>query len=368
MKRTLALAWLVLAAATAHAQERADDDEAETETDEDDTDGWTALPVIAYAPETGFLAAAYGLYYFRPEDAPEDAPTSQIAGAAGYSSHRQAGVLVEPILYFDEQRYRARALFEWYYRPTDYFGVGNDTHLASREPYDQAKLSLTVELSRRIVPSLHLGVRQDAERVVIDDVAEDGMLANQRVSGAAGGWISGAGLFARYDSRDTTFDAREGAYANISVTHYARALGSTFAFTSFELDVRKYQRIFGDHGVAVRLVGEALTGVVPFFAMAELGGRNLLRGVYGGRFRDRTMLAIEAEYRFPIWWRFGGVVFGGFGEVAPSPAALVDQRPHPAAGAGVRFSIDRDERVNARLDVGFSEDDYGIYFMVGEAF
>jgi outer membrane protein assembly factor BamA len=132
--------------------------------------------------------------------------------------------------------------------------------------------------------------------------------------------------------------------------------------------VRKYQPLFGSHGIAVRLAAEVLTGDVPFFAMAEIGGANLLRGIYAGRFRDRTMLAIEAEYRFPIVWRFGGVVFGGFGEVAPSAAALVHQRPHPAAGAGIRFSIDGDERVNARLDAGFSEDDWGIYFMVGEAF
>ena len=359
MKQSLVFASILLLVTGARAQPDAD---------EEDTDGWTALPVVAYAPETGFVGAAYGLYYFRPDGAGEDVPPSQIAGAAGYSTRSQSGVFVEPILYFDEHRYRARVHVEYFYYPTDFFGVGNDTHLASREGYDHEDFSFSVELSRRLLSNLHVGVRQDAEHVDVDDVSENGMLANQTVPGAGGGWISGLGVFARYDSRDTTFDARDGVYAELSATPYPTFLGSEYGFTAFEIDVRKYQRLFGSHGIAVRLAGEVLTGDVPFFAMAEIGGANLLRGIYGGRFRDRTMLAVEAEYRFPIVWRFGGVVFGGFGEVAPSPAELVHQRAHPAAGAGIRFSIDRDERVNARLDAGFSEDDWGIYFMVGEAF
>jgi hypothetical protein len=43
-----------------------------------------------------------------------------------------------------------------------------------------------------------------------------------------------------------------------------------------------------------------------------------------------SMLATQAEYRFPLGGRFGGVVFGGWGKVAPSFGEVDDQPDLPS--------------------------------------
>ena len=57
-------------------------------------------------------------------------------------------------------------------------------------------------------------------------------------------------------------------------------------------------------------------GDAPFFLLSTFGGQTDLRGYPSGRYRDRMMYALQAEYRwqFNDWWVFSG--FAGVGEVA----------------------------------------------------
>lgn len=355
--RALFTALLVVGSSSAaHAQE------------EDDGDGWTALPVVAVSKETGLLVAGYGLYYFRMPGSSVESRPSQVALVAGYTTRGQLGVQLEPELYLDEERWLLAADLTYRDYPTEHFGVGNDARLGDEESFELGLAGVAFEASRRVVPSVYVGVRQDAEHVDIDEIEPGGMLDQGRLPGSDGGWISGLGLFVRYDDRDNTFDARTGGFYQASATRYDPLFGSDYGFTRFEIDLRKYDRIVAGHGVALRALAQITSGGPPFTAMPELGGPNLLRGIYAGRYRDDNLVALEAEYRFPIYWRFRGAVFGGFGEVASGLGDLTLEGVHPAAGAGIRFHLDRAERVNLRLDAGFSPDDFGIYLTVGEAF
>lgn len=60
-------------------------------------------------------------------------------------------------------------------------------------------------------------------------------------------------------------------------------------------------------------------GAVPFTQMPMLGGQNLLRGLFGGRYRDHALVAAQAELRVPVWRWFGLAAFAGAGEVAHVP-------------------------------------------------
>ena len=143
-----------------------------------------------------------------------------------------------------------------------------------------------------------------------------------------------------YDSRDNTIAARSGGYARLLVRRYAESMGSDFGFTRAELDLRRFRTLGGDHVVGVQGVWSATSGDVPFYRMPELGGQNLLPGFYQGRYRDRQLLAAQAEYRTPSWRRMGLVAFAGAGEVADGLDGFTLSNIHAAAAGGRRSAYD----------------------------
>ena len=63
-------------------------------------------------------------------------------------------------------------------------------------------------------------------------------------------------------------------------------------------------------------VRQKVFAVLLVFALAMMGGESMMRGYYLGRFRDKNMLATQAEYRFlPFAFsnRWGAAAFVLFG-------------------------------------------------------
>ena len=93
-----------------------------------------------------------------------------------------------------------------------------------------------------------------------------------------------------------------------------------------------------------------------------------MRGYYDGRYRDRHLLAFQAEYRLPVWGKFGLVGFAGLGRVAPTLGGLDFSGLKYSAGFGLRFKIAPREGANLRIDWAFGQGTSGVYFTAGEAF
>ena len=83
--------------------------------------------------------------------------------------------------------------------------------------------------------------------------------------------------------------------------------------------------------------GSSAGGHVPFQLMPSLGGQNLLRGYFAGRFRDHKAIAAQSELRFRVWRRMGGVLFASLGQVAANRQQLAVDRLHYAYGFGLRI-------------------------------
>jgi outer membrane translocation and assembly module TamA len=113
-----------------------------------------------------------------------------------------------------------------------------------------------------------------------------------------------------------------------------------------------------------------MSGDPPFDLLPQLGGDVLLRGYFQGRFRDKDLLAFQAEYRAPVWWKLGAAAFVSAGQVAPELSGLRIDAFHPAAGFGLRFLIQEEEGVQIRADFawGFDVESSGFYINIGEAF
>ena len=102
--------------------------------------------------------------------------------------------------------------------------------------------------------------------------------------------------------------------------------------------------------------------------MPILGGgstTDAMRGYKSNRFADKGKILINAEYRFPIWWRFGGNLFVDAGSVFPSFRISEMKKFIADAGWGLRFYM---PDFVVRFDMGFSQEGIGIYFNFGHIF
>jgi hypothetical protein len=112
-------------------------------------------------------------------------------------------------------------------------------------------------------------------------------------------------------------------------------------------------------------------GPAPFDQLALVGNSSFLRGYVRGRFRDRDLIAAQAEYRAPIVRRLGWAVFGGAGRIASQPADLLarDARTLPSYGIGARWTLFSGSRSDIRVDYARAGDGQsGIYVALNEAF
>ncbi|MDB2697577.1 hypothetical protein N9Y29_00225 [Crocinitomicaceae bacterium] len=71
--------------------------------------------------------------------------------------------------------------------------------------------------------------------------------------------------------------------------------------------------------------------------MARVGGDDILRGYARNRFRDNHFAGLQVEYRFPVWWRFGMVVFTGVVDVFRTPNDLSFSNLKYSFDAGIRL-------------------------------
>jgi hypothetical protein len=109
-----------------------------------------------------------------------------------------------------------------------------------------------------------------------------------------------------------------------------------------------------------------MLGNPPFQAMFSL--EDTLRGYSEGRFIDRNVITVQAEYRLPLFWRLGLVGFVGAGQVADNLGDFRVDGFKPSTGAGLRFCVIEDEHINLRIDYARGVGDSSLDIKIMEAF
>jgi len=326
-----------------------------------------ALPLIAFTPETNWIFGGAGTLSFRFKgETPESRPSQILAGGA-YTLKKQILSYLNYQLFFKQERYKLYGEFGYYLYTYPYFGVGNELE-SEVENFEALYPRVRVNALYLVRPKLYAGLRYWLDDYKITDTESGGLLESSDVLGVDGGLLSGLGLVFNYDSRDNIFSPSKGAYAELVLFNNDKSLGSDFSFTKYTLDASIYLTNKWKHTLAVNSYNEFTFGEVPFNQMALLGGTKRMRGYIEGRFRDKQMLILQAEYRIPLFWRMGAVVFGGTGRVGEKVSDLSLDALHYNYGGGIRFMLDEKEKLNLRLDVGVGEDNLGFYLTFGEAF
>ena len=329
---------------------------------------WLVLPLVFFTPETNWGFGAAGIYSFRFKRYNPASRPSQIQLGFAYTLRDQILAYLPFQLFLDNDRYKVYGELGYYRYIYEFSGIGNRFTLAESELYSVTYPRLRLNALYRLHPTLFVGLRYWMDDFRITEVAEGGLLAEAEIPGQNGSFLSGGGIVLNYDTRDQIFFPNRGAYLEIVLFHNGAVLGSDFDFSKLYFDGSIFYSLRANHIIATHLYAELTTGAAPFNQLSLLGGPKRMRGYFEGRFRDNHFVSLQTEYRFPLWKRFGGVIFASTGIVGERFSAFESEYLRFAAGLGLRFVLDQKEHVNLRLDAGFGKASSGYYLTVSEAF
>ena len=327
------------------------------------------LPAIYYTPETRLAFGAGGIYTFRPKGTLPEGRPSYFQAVVVYTQNRQFALSLEPNLYLKGETLLLTGLLELSKFPNKFWGIGNVTPDSAEENYTPAQQTVKASLLKKIIPraNIYVGLEYNFEHYKFLKFDPAGQLASGTITGSRGGSLSGLGLVFRLDSRDNIFSPSRGNYFQVTSTFFSHILASDYDYFKFKADLRRYLPLWKSHVLALQCVFQATPGTAPFTSLSLLGSDSLMRGYYSGRYRDKVLLAGQAEYRLPLWWRFELAGFAGMGEVADRIGSLSAGGLKYSYGFGLRFKLNR-EGAKLRLDFAYGKGTWGLYFTAGEAF
>ncbi len=230
----------------------------------------------------------------------------------------------------------------------DFFGLGNQSLESNETNYQHEENSFEFSLISTPFKAAQLSIGFVYSNVNIKEGRDrshpstDRFFSTQPVPGLPGA-ETGSLLFKFYrDSRNATGHPTSGGEELLSFEFAREIKGSSFGYRKYTLDLRRYIDLFYQRVLAVRVrteVTDKMAGrEIPFYRLAGLGGADNLRGYRPVRFRDKDLVLLGAEYRFPIhlyttvygFFEEGRVFNNVFDEFAFSDFKY-------STGAGLRF-------------------------------
>jgi hypothetical protein len=334
------------------------------------------LPILYYTPET---SAGFGIGTLLQFDLPgareARRPSSLALGAVYTLRHQLIGEFM-PELRFKNDMYVLRLEAVGARFPNRFYGIGNEPRSNVYDTYTDRYLRTELDLRMRPweegkLRPFFLGINHAGGWSTIRDErpsrAGRDLFASIQDRGEREVWASGFGPSVAWDSRDSINWPRRGQLLDVRGTAFAPGLGGNVRYQRLMVDLRNYRSVWRDHVLAMRFAAQAVWGQVPFQRLPQLGGAMLFRGWYAGALRQSLLMALEMEYRVPISTRWAAVAFGSMGRVARDIRHFDLAGLHFAGGAGVRFSLDKRDRVNVRLDLAYGNALYP-YLQFREAF
>ncbi|MBL7903124.1 MAG: hypothetical protein JNK73_14095 [Bacteroidia bacterium] len=176
------------------------------------------------------------------------------------------------------------------------------------------------------------------------------------------------------DNRKNSINPDNGFYTNFSYQFYHPVLGSTYRWSGFLADARKYIRLSEKkrHLLALHFLYWGTFGESPYLDLpATFTDREarMGRGYYYARYRGGQLLYGETEYRFNLsrngFW--GGVLFANLQSYTKGSNTNF-MGFDPSVGFGFRLKFNKQSNANLTVDFGFGKDSFNWHLNIGEFF
>ncbi|WP_144603382.1 BamA/TamA family outer membrane protein [Algoriphagus algorifonticola] len=331
---------------------------------------WTlsVLPLVYYTPETRWVFGAGAVSNFNLGDS-VSTYESQLAAGVAYSLRKQFLSYLSGRIFTPGNKELIYGEVGWYDYVYFYFGQGMNVSQENEEVYSAKFPRVRINYAWALGSNWYLGGGLRFDAMDIYQKEESGQLVNDGILGNEGGRNSGLGPVVLYDSRDNQLYPVDGAYFEASIQGYGKALGGEFPYARIFADYRKIIPIGKNQIIATQGLTEMTFGDVPFFALPMLGGNRLMRGLFEGKYREKQVVVLQAEYRYKFAPRWGITAFSGLGNAFSQENPFVLSQTKFTYGAGGRFQLNKRKRLNLRLDLAHSPGEpFQFYFTFGEAF
>ena len=324
------------------------------------------IPISNPTIGTGLAVVVMPFYHLAP-----GTPLSNTAVAAGVTSSGSGGVGAAQSTRLRGDDVRIDGFLGYVDLRYKFYGAGSSAGTSGQSvPILQKGFAFAPELLFKTARGMFFGLRYRGLRVETAVDGDPGVLP-PAVAEALPASItivsSGIGPRATFDTRDNDMNPSSGVLVDLRANFADDSLGSDFDYETYDLGANYYRRT-GPGVLALRGYLCQASDRTPLFDLCLFGAGSDLRGYEVGRYRDRAMAAAQAEYRFPLIGRFGGVVFGGWGKVARSFGAMGDEPDLPSVGFGVRWLAAEKARVNLSVDIARGRDSTSLYVYVKESF
>lgn len=266
---------------------------------------------------------------------------------------------------FPQDKYRADYTIYFYSFPCKFWGMGYDMGDDNSNKSDMKRWQARFKASFlfHMGDNLYLGPMVSYDYVIGRRIERPELLNGMDQHT----WNIGAGFSAVYDTRDVLTYPHRGFYINLSQCFRPRFMGNDYAFSTTELQVDAYQRVWKGAILAEDFRTMLNFGNPSWGMMALLGNSNSMRGYYEGRYRDKHKMEAQVELRQHVWKRNSLTTWVGAGTVFHKFSEMRSRHILPNFGIGYRWEFKKN--VNVRLDYGFGKaGQTGFLFSINEAF
>jgi len=339
------------------------------------TKTFVAVPLITNNPsmDTGF--GGLGMYFFKLRKNDEASPPSLISLYGIYSSNKSYIITPFGRFFWNEDKNRATLGIGTLRINNDFLYDQQENNI--RLVYSEIRTFVSAEYSRKVIGDFYLGMLYLGTKTSYkfdqgSDEENDFTREFFEQNGIEDNFVSSLGLNFSFDNRDYPYYPTRGLSFSVRPKLNADWLGSDNNYVDTDFSFNYFHSIKENRILAVNLSGGFAFGDVPFDGYQNYGVRNSLRGYEIGKYKGRHMIALQAEYRWRFYRKWGAVFFAGTGNIWGNENNGEEEFERawlPSAGAGLRYMVSKAKKINIRLDYALGVDgNQGLYFGVMEAF
>ncbi|MET0621975.1 MAG: BamA/TamA family outer membrane protein [Pyrinomonadaceae bacterium] len=325
------------------------------------------IPISSPAFGSGLILIAGYVFKFDKEDTVSSPSWAGLAGV--YTNNGTRGLALGSKLYLKENKYQTTFAAMTGRANLDFFGIGRIPGKAPVAlPVSIGGKILFGEFMRNVGKNVFVGPRYQFRRltVSVDGERPPGAFEVPEIDLKSNS--AALGFHLQRDRRDSTFYPTKGNLFDFTADFFDQTWGSRREYQVYKVGYNGYREVAKKQVLAYRGMVCAAQGSVPFYDLCLFGFNNDVRGYATGEFQNRRMFAAQAEYRLDWRKRLGFVAFGGVGGVARKWGDFRMDGLLPGAGAGLRFTLDKKNHINYRIDYAFGRAGRTLSIGVGEAF
>lgn len=319
------------------------------------------FPSFGYAPETSGSIGAGCLFSFNMYND----STTRLSNAkikAIYTLNKQ--IIVENVwsYFFKDESWFTDGLVHYSIYPDFYYGIGPKTPVTNKLLFNSNRFVFQGSVYKKVGQKLFSGVQikyTDYSKLNVSDTLPSySELHNTSAMGI--------GLSILKDTRNNILTPLNGWFFKVNTGFNASKYNK---YGDASIDGRYYKTWRSRFTFAGRILTKMTFGTPAFFDYPTIGGDNIARGYRYGRYRDKNLTTIQAEFRSHLFWRIGIAGFAGVSNVFPTISKFNFGTIQPNAGLGLRVLVDKRANTSLRLDFAIGANgNNGFYVSFGESF